>query len=244
MTLLLSVFRSVFKRRDVNILLSFSFLPLIIPALSGVMEGQLSQDVTGSLVNFFASIIETQYQLVLPALVFSLIVSSVFRDEINSGLLFLYKDIKRSTILNAKLLSLYLVYVIYLIGTFIVTTVIYFLSIAPQTAVAIFPRQDGGQVFLQILTVVMIHVILITLVAAVSLKKTSLIGVLMGILFNIVAQVVPLLNGFRYTFPNTYPNLIDRLSFGPAFGISVFLGVLYITWAYLSARRQFNKIEY
>ena len=186
MTLLISVFRSVFKRRDVNILLSFSFLPLIIPALSGVMESQLSQDVTGSLVNFFASIIETQYQLVLPALVFSLIVSSVFRDEINSGLLFLYKDIKRSTILNAKLLSLYLVYVIYLIGTFIVTTVIYFLSIAPQTAVAIFPRQDGGQVFLQILTVVMIHVILITLVAAVSLKKTSLIGVLIGILLSLI----------------------------------------------------------
>ena len=43
MSLFKSVFKSVFKRKDVNIFLTFAFLPVLVPLLSGFMEGMSSE---------------------------------------------------------------------------------------------------------------------------------------------------------------------------------------------------------
>ena len=112
MSLFKSVFKSVFKRKDVNIFLTFAFLPVLVPLLSGFMEG-MSSEYTGNFLSFLESAVSTQYRFVLPILLFSLVVSSVFKDEIDSGIMFLYKDINRKKIFNAKLLSLVVVYSIF-----------------------------------------------------------------------------------------------------------------------------------
>ena len=97
MSLFKSVFKSVFKRKDVNIFLTFAFLPVLVPLLSGFMEG-MSSEYTGNFLSFLESAVSTQYRFVLPILLFSLVVSSVFKDEIDSGIMFLYKDINRKKI--------------------------------------------------------------------------------------------------------------------------------------------------
>ncbi|MGT2667349.1 hypothetical protein ACVRYP_08570 [Streptococcus rifensis] len=244
MKLLSSVFPSVFKRRDVNILLGFMILPIVTPVLTGVSDQQTSQDIYASFFNFFAGAIETQYQLVLPALIIGFIVSSVFRDEINSGQLFLYKDLKRASIFNAKLMSLYAVYGIYWVGTFLATFATYVIYAAPKTGFHFLPTSQADRLILQLLTITALHFILITLVAAVSIKRSTLAAVLTGALFNIVAQTAPLLNGFRYVFPNTYPRLLGRLNFGAALAISLGISLLYLGLSYGSARKHFNRIEY
>lgn len=245
MTLFPSVFHSVFKRRDVGILMLFAFLPLVGSALNGISDQQLRQDFYGSFLNFWTGNLETQYQLVFPALIIGFIVSSVFREEIASGQLFLYKDLKRSRILHAKLLSLLAVYGIYWLATWLITLLIYLLTVVPQLeGVSILPSQGLGQQVLQLLTITSLHLILILLVAAVSIKRTTLQAVLTGVFFNVVAQTAPLLNGFRYTFPNSYPRLLDRLSFSSALLISLGFSLLYMALAYWSARRTFNRIEF
>ncbi|MGT2785785.1 hypothetical protein [Streptococcus merionis] len=248
MKLISPIFHSVFKRRDVAILLAFSILPLLTPAFSKDIQGaSQAGEFLSSAMAFFDASIETQYQLILPSLILGLIVSSVFHDEINSGILFLYKDLKRSSIFNAKLLSLFGIYGLYFGATFLTSLLIYYLYIIPSHGIdAHFLPVTGtsSAIFLRLLATVAIHLILISLIAAVSIKKGTLQAVLYGVLFNLTAMIAPLLNGFRYTFPNTYPNLIGKMSFGTALMISLGLSILYLAIAYFSARRNFNKMEF
>ncbi|HFR3750595.1 TPA: hypothetical protein ACHVFV_001593 [Streptococcus suis] len=245
MNLFPSVFQSVFKRRDVNILLAFAFLPLLISSLSGVGEARINIDVTRSWLSFIVSALDLQYQLVLPALIMGFIVSSAFRDEISSGILFLYKDIKKSSILHAKLLSLFAVYMIYFFVTVLIASLTYVVTIVPQYGFHWLPAHQAAYSWLYILAIIGINLILINLVAAVSIKRTTIMAVLSGVFFNLTAQIAPLLNGFRYTFPQTYASkLAGQLPFGLALAISLGLILLYFGLAYRSARKNFEKIEY
>lgn len=247
MNLFTSVFKSVFKRRDVMILMAFALLPLLVSPLVNIQEGKQAADFTSSAIAYFNSGVETQFQLLLPSLILGFIVSSVFHDEIASGILFLYKDLKRSTIFNAKLLSLLAVYGIYLLLTFIVSILAYYTYFVPTFDLSgqFWVVEGTGQViFMQLITTIAFHFILITLVATVSIKKSTIQAVLAGVLFTLVSMTAPLLNGFRYTFPNTYPKLIDQLSFGLALLISLALTVLYFGLAYWIAKRRFDNIEY
>ncbi|HEL1617909.1 TPA: hypothetical protein VB846_001673 [Streptococcus suis] len=244
MNLFPSVFQSVFKRRDVNILLAFAFLPLLVSSLAGI-GAQINTDVASSWLSFIVSALELQFQLVLPALIMGFIVSSVFRDEISSGILFLYKDIKKSSILHAKLLSLFAVYVIYFLGTVLIASLTYVVTIAPRYGFHWLPAHQAAYSLLYILTMIGLNLILLSLVAAVSIKRTTIMAVLAGVLFNLFAQVGPLLNGFRYAFPPTYATkLAGQFPFGLAFAISLGLILLYFGLAYRSARKNFEKIEY
>ncbi|MGE9833405.1 hypothetical protein [Streptococcus orisratti] len=244
MKLFPSVFQSVFKRRDVNILLAFAFLPLLVSSLAGI-GAQINTDVASSWLSFIVSALELQFQLVLPALIMGFIVSSVFRDEIGSGILFLYKDIKKSSILHAKLLSLFAVYLIYFLGTVLIASLTYVVTIAPRYGFHWLPAHQATYSLLYILTMIGLNLILISLVAAVSIKRTTIMAVLAGVFFNLFAQVGPLLNGFRYAFPPTYATkLAGQFPFGLALIISLGLILLYFGLAYRSARKNFEKIEY
>ncbi len=244
MNLFPSVFQSVFKRRDVNILLAFTFLPLLVSSLAGI-GAQINTDVASSWLSFIVSALELQFQLVLPALIMGFIVSSVFRDEIGSGILFLYKDIKKSSILHAKLLSLFAVYVIYFFGTVLIASLTYVFTVAPRYGFHWLPAHQAAYSLLYILTMIGLNLILISLVAAVSIKRTTIMAVLAGVFFNLFAQVGPLLNGFRYVFPQTYvTKLAGQFPFGLSLAISLGLLLLYFGFAYRSARKNFEKIEY
>ncbi|MGT2754484.1 hypothetical protein [Streptococcus ovis] len=247
MNLFTSIFKSVFKRRDVMILMAFALLPLLVAPLADVQDRKQAVDFTSSAIAYFNSGIETQFQLLLPSLMFGLIVSSVFHDEITSGILFLYKDLKRSAIFNAKLLSLVAVYGIYLFLTFVVSVLAYYVYLAPtfHFEPKFWIAQGTGQViFMQIVTTIAFHLISMAIVAAVSIKKTTIQAVLAGILFTLISMTAPLWNGFRYIAPNTYPKLIDTLSFGSALLISLSLTLLYFGLAYWTAKRRFDTIEY
>lgn len=244
MDLFSSVFQSVFKRRDVKILLSLITIPALTTALAGVSEQQMSQNVYGGFLNFFSAALELQYQLVFPALILGFIVSSIFRDEINSGIMFLYKDIKRSKIFHAKLMSLFAIYGIYFIGTLLFSLGSYFFYVVPKFGFQLFATENSSAVILQIISIIGLYLILITLVAFVSIKKRTLVAVLTGVLFNVVAQTAPLLNGLRYVFPNSYPRLIEQLSVGVGFTVSIGIIIVYFTIAYVFARKNFNRIEF
>ena len=84
-----TVFRSILKRRDTKIFLSFCLLPILVPFLAGNLEG-LNTDYTNSFLSFLDITLLTQYRLTIPVLIFSILIASVFRDEIDSKIMFLY----------------------------------------------------------------------------------------------------------------------------------------------------------
>lgn len=245
--LVTSIFKSVFRRRDVNIFLSFVFLPILVPFLSGKMQG-LESDYTRSFLSFLETVLPTQFHIVLPLLIFSFIISSVFRDEIDSGILFLYKDINRKKIFNAKIASLFFIYLIYFLGTFITSAIAYFVVMVPQWGVSsnLFP-EDASLIYPAILKIVvyaLLHLLVILLVSLLSIRYKTVTAVLSGVLFTLFASVAPLLIGIKYLFPNGYIGLLEQL--GVILTTILILGVslLYFLFFYLKGKSDFQKVEF
>ncbi|MGX7776941.1 ABC transporter permease [Streptococcus pluranimalium] len=246
MILFSAIFQSVFKRRDVTILLAFSFLPLLVPTLAGLGDTvQVDQEAASSLLGFLTSVIEVQYQFILPGIMLGLITASVFRDEIDSRILFLYKDIKRSKIFNAKLLSLFAVYGIFFLATVLVTVVTYVISIAPQVGFRLLLQEGAATSFHYLFVLIGLNLTLITVLATCSIKKKTMVAVMLGIFFNLFTNTAPMWVGIRYLFPNSYATtLAQQFPLGSAIGFSLILTAIYFGLAYGSARRNFDKIEF
>ena len=82
-----------------------------------------------SFIEFFQAMLSVQYQMALPLIALFYLVVTVFRDEIKRGYLFLYKDISKKKIFNAKIQSLCVVYLIYLLSLFLFCMFVYYVRL-------------------------------------------------------------------------------------------------------------------
>ena len=176
------------------------------------MEG-MSSEYTGNFLSFLESAVSTQYRFVLPILLFSLVVSSVFKDEIDSGIMFLYKDINRKKIFNAKLLSLVVVYSIFLGLTIFTSLVSYYGFMLPKGEVSsnFIANQSSATIksLFTLISTINLNLITITLVVMVSITSKTIKSVLAGVFFSLAASVSPMLIGIQYLFPNGYIHFIQ-----------------------------------
>ena len=239
MLLFKSVFKSVFKRKDVNIFLTFAFLPVLVPLLSGFMEG-MSSEYTGNFLSFLESAVSTQYRFVLPILLFSLVVSSVFKDEIDSGIMFLYKDINRKKIFNAKLLSLVAVYSIFLGLTIFTSIVSYYGFMLPKGEVSSnFIANQSSATIKSLFTLIST----ITLVVMVSITSKTIKSVLAGVFFSLAASVSPMLIGIQYLFPNGYIHFIQS-NWVLSYMAAVVISIIYFVIFYVRGMHKFKNVEF
>ena len=240
MLLFKSVFKSVFKRKDVNIFLTFAFLPVLVPLLSGFMEG-MSSEYTGNFLSFLESAVSTQYRFVLPILLFSLVVSSVFKDEIDSGIMFLYKDINRKKIFNAKLLSLVAVYTIF------TSIVSYYGFMLPKGEVSsnFIANQSSATIksLFTLISTINLNLITITLVVMVSITSKTIKSVLAGVFFSLAASVSPMLIGIQYLFPNGYIHFIQS-NWVLSYMAAVVISIIYFVIFYVRGMHKFKNVEF
>ncbi|HEL2461291.1 TPA: amino acid transporter [Streptococcus suis] len=245
--LTLTIFKTIFSRRDTKIFLSFCLLPILVPVLSGSMEA-LDVDYTKSFLSFLEVTLQTQYRLTLPILIFSILISSVFREEIDSGMMFLYKDIKRFHIFNSKIKGLLLIYALYLLGTSVATMLTYYVFLVPKFGVSfnIVPVEYIAFVksMLVIASTIILNVITVLVVTTVSVRAKTLPAVLSGVLFTLLTSIMPLLTGLKYLVPTTYANSITQE--GLMGNILVILGLFlgYSSICYFSAKERFEKMEF
>ncbi|MFQ9890573.1 MAG: amino acid transporter [Streptococcus sp.] len=197
------------------------------------MEG-MSSEYTGNFLSFLESAVSTQYRFVLPILLFSLVVSSVFKDEIDSGIMFLYKDINRKKIFNAKLLSLVAVYSIFLGLTIFTSIVSYYGFMLPKGEVSsnFIANQSSATIksLFTLISTINLNLITITLVVMVSITSKTIKSVLAGVFFSLAASVSPMLIGIQYLFPNGYIHFIQSnwvLSYMAAVVISIIYFVIF-----------------
>lgn len=246
MLLFKSVFKSVFKRKDVNIFLTFAFLPVLVPLLSGLMEG-MSSEYTGNFLSFLESAVSTQYRFVLPILLFSLVVSSVFKDEIDSGIMFLYKDINRKKIFNAKLLSLVAVYSIFLGLTIFTSIVSYYGFMLPKGEVSsnFIANQSSATIksLFTLISTINLNLITITLVVMVSITSKTIKSVLAGVFFSLAASVSPMLIGIQYLFPNGYIHFIQS-NWVLSYMAAVVISIIYFVIFYVRGMHKFKNVEF
>jgi len=210
------------------------------------MEG-MSSEYTGNFLSFLESAVSTQYRFVLPILLFSLVVSSVFKDEIDSGIMFLYKDINRKKIFNAKLLSLVVVYSIFLGLTIFTSLVSYYGFMLPKGEVSsnFIANQSSATIksLFTLISTINLNLITIALVVMVSITSKTIKSVLAGVFFSLAASVSPMLIGIQYLFPNGYIHFI-QINWVLSYMAAVVLSIIYFVIFYVRGMHKFKNMEF
>ena len=241
-----TVFKSVFSRRDVKIFLSFIFFPILVPMLSEFMDG-VNSELTHNYLSFLDATISTQFRFILPVLLFSLVISSVFNDEIDTGIMFLYKDINRSKIFNAKLLSILSLYFIFFLGTVLTSLISYYGIMLPKGEVSSNLASSNipelTSTLFSLFSTISLNIITATLIVMVSVKSKAVQSVLSGVFFSLFSSVAPMWIGIKYLFPNGYAQL-SKSNFLLSLVLAIFISILYFTIFYIKGRKRFDRVEF
>lgn len=244
MNLMRIIFRSLFVKRDVKLLFTFTFLPLLSSFLGG--GGHSLNYFNNGYFSFLVQTMATQYKMVLPMLVIILLVSSIFREEIESGILFLYKDLNRYRLFTAKLLSLFLLYFVFLIATMVISFMVYGFQVLaleqPFSLVSAIPKESRVTIY-SFIAYILMNLITISFASMVSITSSTMKTVLLGVFINLLVSVSPLLVGIQYLFPNGYEEL-SQSNFSLAVILAFLIASLYLAITYTIGHRRFNKVEF
>lgn len=247
MRLFQSILRSVLVKRDLKLFLAFGVLPALVPLLANNME-TVKGDYTSSFLSFLQLAMKTQYQLVLPTLIFSLLIASVFRDEIDAKILFLYKDLSRQKIFHAKILALATVYALFFLVTTVFSLLVYYFWLVPRFGVSSrLLAQSADLLSKDMLTIgslIFLNLVSIMLVAAVSIHRKTLVAILAAVFFNAAMLTAPFWVGLNVISPLTYA---DQASSNSALGelcSILILALLYIGFLYWRGKGRFRDLEF
>ncbi|MCR1901286.1 hypothetical protein [Ligilactobacillus apodemi] len=146
-----------------------------------------------SFIEFFQAMLSVQYQMALPLIALFYLVVTVFRDEIKRGYLFLYKDISKKKIFNAKIQSLCVVYLIYLLSLFLFCMFVYYVRLVQfdYTSKTFFPvgADNIAYIVVGILGVILVTFVGVLVVADLSLLTINSVAVVLGIFFVLVSTI-------------------------------------------------------
>lgn len=139
-----------------------------------------------SFLEFFSAVLSAQYQMTLPLVVFIYIVSTIFRDEITSGIMYLFKDVSRKVILNAKLGVILLFQLLYIVMTFF-SLFTYYVYLIHQlyTSGSFLPSKmdDIQYTVVSIFGTILVFLLCLLVASLASILLTNGFNMLVGIVF-------------------------------------------------------------
>lgn len=239
------------NKREAKLALSFSLFPtlLIIVDLFSTNFMKLSApDGSLSFLEFLSAVLLTQYQTGLPLIAFVYLSGSLFREEIGSGILYLYKDISKQVILNAKWSAMFIFQILYLSLTFVTSIFTYYSYLVHKTYTSgfFFPNrlEDTKYAVISIVGTTLIFFTCLMVANLASVVLTSGFIMLVGIMFALISFIAPSLTFLRYLFPNGYVNIFNSLGFNLSLLIQITLSILYFLILYCSASYLFKRVEY
>lgn len=245
------VFKTVFKRKETKIFLLFSAYPLILLIATFFKSAFMNLNADkGSLsfIEFFQAMLSVQYQMALPLIALFYLVVTVFRDEIKRGYLFLYKDISKKKIFNAKIQSLSMVYMIYLFALFLFSMFVYYVRLIQfdYTSKTFFPvgADNIAYVVVGILGVILVTVVGILVVADLSLLTINSVAVVGGIVFVLVSTISKYFATLSWLFPNSYTEIYEKFGFGNSMILMLVLFIIYAAVFTSIGKHFFKKLEY
>lgn len=245
------VFKTVFKRKEVKIFLLFSMYPLVLLVATFFKSAFMNLNAAkGSLsfLEFFQAVLSVQYQMALPTIALFYLVVTVFHDEIKQGYLFLYKDLDKKKIYNAKIQSLELVYLLYFILLFLSSLFVYYVRLIhfSYTSKTFLPvgLNNIHYVVIGILGVVVMTFVGILLVADLSILTINSISVVSGIVFILLSLIAKYFASLTWLFPNSYTEIYEKIGFGNALTLMLLVFIVYSLVLKVIGNFFFKKLEY
>lgn len=249
--LTLPFLKALLQKKEAKIALAFSLFPmlLIVVGLFNTNFMQLSAPAGSlSFLEFFSAVLSTQYQMALPLIAFIYIVSTMFRDEITSGRMYLYKDVSRQVILNAKLGAILLLKIVYILLTFCASLVTYYTYLIhqPYTSGKFLPLaiHDLQYTIVSILGTIFVFFLCVLVASLASIMLTNGFAMLIGVVFALFSFIAPNLTSLKYVFPNGYVKVLGQFSFGNTVLLLTLLFIVYYVVLYKLALSRYNQIEY
>lgn len=249
--LILPIFKTVVKKKEAWIVFGFGCFPLLLLVANLFNSNFMKISAPkGSLsfLEFFGAVEPVQYQLTLPVIALVYLVCSIFHDEIINGTMYIYKDISRRKILNAKICSIIIIYFIYFLITFITSFITYYLSLVhfSYTSGTFLPSKisDLQNSIITIVGIVVVSLICLFVATISSIKLGNGLTMVIGICFDIISQTAPYLKHLKYIFPNCYNGFLTRSNFSGVFLSMLGIFIVYFTFTYFVAVYMFKNLEY
>lgn len=256
LAILKPVFESIWKRREAKIFIglailtpTFIMISTFLPKEANFYQPGVIGDYRIPFVGMETMVHSTANSIVLPILALFYLTYTVFRGEADSRTLFLYKDIKRSDIFWAKVISLIGIIFLYS-GAIFLTTLIYFYARIGHMDYATLTFWDhidpaGNKDFFQVFFGESFSMIVCVFLAAfLSLKKG--LGVTMAMSFIYLIVLVLLNNvGLPFLTPLGDKNaLYEGSNFFLIFALSALVTLIYSSGLAHLTLKHFKQMEY
>lgn len=247
--LLKPISANLFRQKSTLLLLAIALFPLLIIVTSFVNTNFMQLDGANasiSALDFVSAIISTQHQFIFPFIILAYIAANLFYDEIKSGRLMIFKDTSRSKLLNAKRLSIFLVFIAYFLLISVMCLVTYYVYIQslPIATKTFFPKDGTQQVIVEIFGFFLTELMGLSIALTVSIFLTSGYTILVTIFFQLITMLAPNLSSLRYVFPTGYKTLVDSISFPVIIIVMLAISAIFMLVSKAVALGIFKRIEY
>lgn len=251
-----AVFLSIWKRRETRIFLLFTLFPLIY-FVASLFEGSNFMQITvadGYKVSYLAFLymmIGSLDSLMLPTLTLYFLTIFVFRKELDSHILFLYKDLNRKQIFAAKFMSLISIISIYFILFVVITALVHYTRVAylPFGTTSVF-ENDWGQTIstlFGVFTYYLQYLISISLATVACLYFSSGATMVIAVVVSIAMMLSPIIGGtVGLLFPSGYIGLSEAgiREAGLAFVGSCSITSIYLVVFTVLGSNKFKNMEF
>lgn len=248
--LLKNEIKKTFKRTDARVLLLLGLWPMLLSILVVMKPDVFKMDGSALGAFEFANyMVIIQNDIFLPLLVTVLIASMSLYQEITKKTIYFYKDIPRKNILNAKYLSIYGVYFVFLVLYLLMSYVAYYIAFIHQdmatgTFIA-YPDEMVDIIYtvIQIVLGATLYIHVGILLAVQFSTGMSMFGVT---LFYMFAKIIPNFRMLKFIFPIGYKNVIELTSHPYLFSMALSLLVyaIYHFGLYTYNKKIFQKIQF
>ncbi|REH95040.1 hypothetical protein DOS77_00775 [Staphylococcus felis] len=245
------IFLNLLKMKGSWLYLAFGVFPLIlfIVAFFNTNFMQLSGEKHSlSFLEFFSSVFVIQNNAVIPLVILTYIIGLNFYSEKVKGQLYFYKDLPRMKLFNSKLLSLLVLYFLFIIVLFVSSLILYYLHINNMdlSAHQFFPnnQSDVQYVFIEFFGTFFVQILCILLAILLSISLPNGYTILGVIGFYILSSIAPFLKSLKFVFPNGYQEKLTYYSFGSIFFVITLIFLVYAVIFYVISLYKFNKLEY
>lgn len=249
MSVFYPILRSVLKRKEVKVFLVLSLTPLLY-FLSTFLKTKLFSfsGPTGSKIaffDFFYGQFNLQFNSIISSLALAFLAISVFRTEISTHILFLYKDIDKRKIFLSKILSLMTVVLLYCGIYFLAALFTYYTRVAYLSYGSLqFWSDDFTYSIVSSLGVVLAYVLVVMLSSLASLYLSNGIVITLILLFNVFMSLSGIIGGINWLFPVGYADFAEANGLGIGLLVITGLTFLYSALIYFCSLHKFKNLEF
>lgn len=245
-----AVLNATWKRKESKLFMAFSMSPLLYLISTFMKTGfmnitSLDNHVQLSFLEMYDGIFNLTFSSTLPTLALFFVVIAVFKSEIQQHLLFLYKDLEKTRVLVAKLLSILTLFLIFVLNFTVLMFGVYYLRIIhlPFGSGELI-GSDGYYAFFSTIGTILLHFCYIFCITLISLYSTNIVSMISGIALILITGILPLFGSIGFLVPNGYRTIAETGNFGFAFLGMVVTTLLYCGLLYYFSLQKFKKVEF